>query len=71
MTNILFCLKVLHPDFFYLTSGNHEFESLCGPYGFKKVIVTYHNPKNQSENDFEEERLSLKKSKSLIIDVNN
>ncbi|KAK8898018.1 hypothetical protein M9Y10_000266 [Tritrichomonas musculus] len=37
---ILFALKVVHPDIFYLIRGNHEFDSLCSKYGFKNEIIS-------------------------------
>lgn len=36
---LLFALKVIHPDTFYLIRGNHEFDSLCSRYGFKNEIL--------------------------------
>ena len=42
---ILFALKVVHPDNYFLIRGNHEFDSLCSQYGFKDEILNYHNPK--------------------------
>ena len=42
---ILFALKVMFPDMFYLIRGNHEFDSVCCKYGFKNEIINYHNPK--------------------------
>ena len=41
---ILFALKILYPDSFYLIRGNHEFNSLCKQYGFKDEILNYHKP---------------------------
>lgn len=41
---ILFSLKVLHPESFYLIRGNHEFDGICSEYGFKKEILNFHNP---------------------------
>ena len=68
---ILFALKVLHPNLFYLIRGNHEFESLCRQYGFKNEIVTYHDSKNQPESTNTDDATTFRKSKSMIIDVSN
>lgn len=45
---LLFCLKVLKPDTYYLLRGNHEFNEMSSQYGFKKEILNYHNP-NKTE----------------------
>ena len=37
---ILFALKVMHPDTFFLIRGNHEFDTMCNKYGFKSEIVS-------------------------------
>lgn len=42
---ILFALKVLRPDSFFLIRGNHEIDAMCSQYGFKEEILNYHNPK--------------------------
>ncbi|KAK8876142.1 hypothetical protein M9Y10_006331 [Tritrichomonas musculus] len=42
---LLFALKILRPNNFYLLRGNHEFDSMCSQYGFKDEILNYHNPK--------------------------
>ena len=42
---LLFSLKIMYPETFYLIRGNHEFDSLCSQYGFKDEIINYHNPK--------------------------
>lgn len=42
---ILFALKVLQPNKFYLIRGNHEIDIMCSQYGFKDEILNYHNPK--------------------------
>ncbi|KAK8883534.1 hypothetical protein M9Y10_042628 [Tritrichomonas musculus] len=41
---LLFTYKVLYPDKYFLLRGNHEFDSSCCQYGFKKEILNYHNP---------------------------
>lgn len=41
---LLFALKVLYPDRFYLLRGNHEFDDICSNYGFKKEILDYCDP---------------------------
>ena len=46
---LLFSLKVLKPDKYFLIRGNHEFDSMCSKYGFKKEILNYHNPKKTNE----------------------
>ena len=38
-------MKVLYPEKYFLLRGNHEFDSMCSQYGFKKEIFNYHNPK--------------------------
>ena len=43
---ILFAIKILYPDSFYLIRGNHEFNSLCTQYGFKNDILNYHHLNN-------------------------
>ena len=42
---LLFSLKLLKPDIYFLLRGNHEFNEMCSHYGFKKEILNYHNPK--------------------------
>ncbi|KAK8888721.1 hypothetical protein M9Y10_033455 [Tritrichomonas musculus] len=42
---ILFAMKVMKQDSVYLIRGNHEFDSLCSQYGFKKEIDHHHNPR--------------------------
>ena len=42
---ILFALKIIQPDNFFLLRGNHEFDSLCSQYGFKDEILNFHDPK--------------------------
>ncbi|KAK8842096.1 hypothetical protein M9Y10_026320 [Tritrichomonas musculus] len=46
---ILFTLKILYPNKYFLLRGNHEFDSMCSQYGFRKEILTYHNPKGASK----------------------
>lgn len=41
---LLLTMKILYPQKFFLLRGNHEFESTCTQYGFKKEILNYHNP---------------------------
>ena len=41
---LLFTLKLLRPEKYFLLRGNHEFEDMCSCYGFKKEILNYHNP---------------------------
>ena len=43
---ILFALKIIQPDLFFLIRGNHEFDTMCNQYGFKKEILNYYDPKN-------------------------
>lgn len=45
---LLFALKVIYPNKFYLLRGNHEFDAMCSEYGFKKEILNYHNPKKMT-----------------------
>ncbi|KAK8895434.1 hypothetical protein M9Y10_023898 [Tritrichomonas musculus] len=42
---LLFSYKIMNPEKFYLLRGNHEFDTICSIYGFKKEILHYHNPK--------------------------
>lgn len=42
---LLFAFKVMYPDNYFLIRGNHEFDSMCSCYGFKKELLNYHNPK--------------------------
>lgn len=42
---ILFSMKILYPNQFYLLRGNHEFDSICSQYGFKSEILNHHIPK--------------------------
>ena len=44
---LLFAYKVMYPDRFFFIRGNHEFDSMCSTYGFKKEILNYHNPKKK------------------------
>lgn len=52
---LLFSLKVLHPNSFFLIRGNHEFDCICSEYGFKKEILNYHNPIHETALSFEKE----------------
>lgn len=36
---LLFAMKVMRPDYYFLIRGNHEFDSLCSQYGFKDEII--------------------------------
>lgn len=42
---LLFTLKILEPNRYFLLRGNHEFDSFANLYGFKKEILNCHNPK--------------------------
>lgn len=46
---ILFVMKVLRPNDFFLIRGNHEFDSICSKYGFKNEILNYSKPKKKKE----------------------
>lgn len=46
--SLLFALKVLFPNKYFLLRGNHEFDMLASQYGFKKEILNYHDPKKVS-----------------------
>lgn len=53
---LLFALKVMYPNKFYLIRGSHEFDSMCSQYGFKDEICNSHSSKktirtNNNEND--------------------
>lgn len=52
---LLFSLKIKFPNKYYLLRGNHEFDSLCSVYGFKKEILNYHNPKKKYHYYYSEE----------------
>ena len=43
--SILFAMKIYRPNTFFLIRGNHEFDSLCSQYGFKKEILNYYHHK--------------------------
>ena len=62
---ILFALKVMYPDSFYLIRGNHEFDSVCKQYGFYEEIINYHNPKKVKEPTSLASNQKLHKAKSL------
>ncbi|KAK8876537.1 hypothetical protein M9Y10_006754 [Tritrichomonas musculus] len=67
---LLFALKVVHPDLFYLIRGNHEFDSICSQYGFKEEILNYYNPKKVTNPTLSKQKqlnLKLMKAKSLIL----
>ena len=64
---ILFAMKVMNPDSFYLIRGNHEFEQLCRLYGFRNEIINYHDPQKTETSD-DDKIPKIKKSQSLIID---
>ena len=51
---LLFALKVMYPDMVYLIRGNHEFDSVCSQYGFKKDILTYNNIKKYNDQNFDQ-----------------
>lgn len=36
---LLFALKLVHPESFFLVRGNHEFDETCCQYGFKNDII--------------------------------
>lgn len=42
---LLFTLKIIYPNKYFLLRGNHEFDVMCSQYGFKREILNYHNPK--------------------------
>lgn len=46
---LLFALKVMYPEKYYLIRGNHEFDAICSQYGFLDEIIDYHNPKKVKE----------------------
>lgn len=46
---LLFMLKILKPDRYFLLRGNHEFNEMGSNYGFKKEILNYHNPKKNEK----------------------
>lgn len=54
---VLFSLKILRPDNYFLIRGNHEFETLCNTYGFKSEILNkkeeiffFEDDENKNEN---------------------
>lgn len=48
---LLLALKIMNPEKYFLLRGNHEFDSMCSVYGFKKEILDYHNPKKKYDID--------------------
>lgn len=60
---LLFAMKILKPNDFYLLRGNHEFNSMCSCYGFKNEILNYHNP--QKSNQMENEKIKSKKTDEI------
>lgn len=43
--SLLFALKILFPNNYFLLRGNHEFDIVCTQYGFKKEIIPSVIPK--------------------------
>lgn len=39
--SLLFSLKILFPDQYFLLRGNHEFDAVCAQYGFRKEIAPF------------------------------
>lgn len=75
---LLFAYKVMYPNTFYFIRGNHEFDSMCSNYGFKKEILNYHNPKKKLKlvtgpnvNENEKHESSSKRSKSTVSKDDN
>lgn len=65
---LLFALKILHPDIFYLIRGNHEFDSLCRQYGFKSEIL---NSINTFQNNEEKGGFRCSQSLNVIFDTDH
>lgn len=42
---LLFALKVTFPEKYFLLRGNHEFDTTCSQYGFKREILDHHDPR--------------------------
>lgn len=66
---LLFSLKIMCPDKYFLLRGNHEFDAMCSLYGFKKEILNFHNPKKLYH--FESEQMNdspTTSSKNLAFD---
>lgn len=49
---ILFALKILKPDTFFLIRGNHEFDYTCRQYGFKNDIIDTNTSTFSNSNNF-------------------
>lgn len=62
---ILFALKVMQPDSFFLIRGNHEFDTICSQYGFKDEIINYHNPKKHLVTSIQQQIQKLRKAQPL------
>lgn len=45
---LLFALKILYPNNYYLLRGNHEFDVICSQYGFKNEFTLSNIPKGNS-----------------------
>ncbi|KAK8865169.1 hypothetical protein M9Y10_010704 [Tritrichomonas musculus] len=58
---LLFTIKLLYPDEFFLIRGNHEFDSICSLYGFKDEILNNyqfnHKNKNSNHNNIDPNKL--------------
>lgn len=52
---LLFALKIEFPDKYFLIRGNHEFDTLCSQYGFKKEILNHHNPNKTNYHKMDDE----------------
>lgn len=62
---LLFSLKILKPDTYFLLRGNHEFVEMGSNYGFKKEILNYHNPKKIKQ--VPTEKIQSKEANEAII----
>lgn len=68
---ILFALKIVRPDNFFLIRGNHEFDALCSQYGFKEEILNYHNPKKKKPTMQQKEKVNDNNILSFNFDTDD
>lgn len=50
---LLFAIKILDKDNFFMIRGNHEFDTLCSQYGFKDEIISAFSPRSKSMSNSE------------------
>lgn len=67
---LLFSLKIMKPEKYFLLRGNHEFIEMSSNYGFKKEILNYHNPKKIEKNSRGQIELE-EKNEAIIKKIKN